>query len=172
MKKKFVVYASSRQPTKAVQSTRRVDKRRIVAAQVWDNPNFDMMVDQYMPSKGEGDTMASQVATAINKLVYKWYNDGDVFDNTHGLEGFANDLSSYANWLYKYIPQSRDALDEIYDCKTEDAYEYLLSNLIQAVVDLEDLENWSMQPKQGSIYSCDGPFQFDDDPYGESEEDW
>ena len=39
---------------------------------------FEDTIDKYMPSSGEGETMASQIATAINKLVYKWYNDGDV----------------------------------------------------------------------------------------------
>ena len=32
---------------------------------------FDGICDQYLPSRGEGDTMASQIVTAINKLIYK-----------------------------------------------------------------------------------------------------
>ena len=30
---------------------------------------FDGICDQYLPSRGEGDTMASQIVTAICKLV-------------------------------------------------------------------------------------------------------
>ena len=62
---------------------------------------FDGIIDKYLPTKGEGETKATQIVTAINKLIYKWYNDGDVFDNTYHLEGWANDLSDYANWLYE-----------------------------------------------------------------------
>ena len=57
--------------------------------------------------------MASQLVTAVNKLVYKWYNDGDVYDNIHSLDNWANDLSSYANWPYKYIPESSDILIDV-----------------------------------------------------------
>ena len=76
----------------------------------WDYfDKFQKIIDKYMSSNGEGETKASQVVTAINKLIYKWYNDGDVFDNTHHLKGWWNDLSSYANWLYKNVFESKHA---------------------------------------------------------------
>lgn len=58
---------------------------------------FDEIIDKYLPASGEGENMASQIVTAVNKLIYKWYNDGDVYDNTGYLEGWANDISDYAN---------------------------------------------------------------------------
>ena len=65
----------------------------------YDKPEFKAINSEYLPARGEGETKATQIVTAVNKLVYKWYNDGDVFDNTGALSGWANDLSSYANWL-------------------------------------------------------------------------
>ena len=41
---------------------------------------FEPFNRQYLPDRGEGDTLATQAATAVTKLVYKWYNDGDVYD--------------------------------------------------------------------------------------------
>lgn len=114
--------------------------------------------------------MATQICTAVNKLVYKWYNDGDVFDNTHGLEGWANDLSSYANWLYKYVPASKSILDQIFDIYQEGEYENLLAQLCDTLFDAEDMENYDKRPKQGSVYNCDGPFVFEE--YEEEEEDY
>ena len=55
---------------------------------------FDPLQDKYLPNRGEGDTIATQIVTAVAKLIYKWYNDGDVFDNTWYLDGWLNDLSS------------------------------------------------------------------------------
>ena len=66
---------------------------------------FDGINDKYLPVYSEGETKATQIVTAVNKLVYKYYNDGDVFDNTRYLSGWANDLSDYANWLYKYTTE-------------------------------------------------------------------
>lgn len=141
-----------------------------------DFEEFNRALDTYMPSSGEGDTMASQVCTAVAKLIYKWFNDGDVFDNTHGLEGWANDLSSYANWLYKYVPQSKMILERVYRCYTEDDYTSLLWDLAEATLDLEDVSALEDKPKQGSVYDCEGPFEFrdyddDDDEYDDEYDD-
>lgn len=139
----------------------------------WDYYNkFDEITDKYMSSQGEGETLASQIVTAINKLVYKWYNDGDVFDNVHSsLSGWANDLSSYANWLYKYCEESKPILYDIYGMGDESDYETLLQELADACLNEEFLKEFE-KPKQGSIYNCDGPFEFSEYNEDEEEEDY
>lgn len=136
----------------------------------WSSFNkFNDIVDKYMPDSGEGDTLASQIVTAVNKLVYKWYNDGDVYDNVHsGLSGWANDLSSYANWLYKYCKPA-EILKEIYDINDGSEYEDLLMDLATKCLNVEFLNSME-KPKQGSIYNCDGPFEFKED-YGDEEDE-
>ena len=32
---------------------------------------FEELVDKYMPMRGEGETKASQIVTAVSKLIYK-----------------------------------------------------------------------------------------------------
>lgn len=145
-------------------------KKVIFASQAWDTPSYDRAVAQYLPNSGEGDTLASQCVTAVNKLVYRWYNDGDVFDSTNGL-GWANDLSDYANWLYKYVPYSRKVLDEVFDCFNDDQYDKLLRQLVETCLDDEDLEAMNNKPTVGSIYNCDGPYHFSEDEYDEEYEE-
>lgn len=134
--------------------------------------DFHYLIAEFMPTRGEGDTMASQAATAVNKLIYKFYNDGDVFDNTHALEGWANDLSTYANWLFKFVPKSASILSGIEDCYTEEDYQELLRDLAAAVLNEETLDSLADQPAVSSIYSQSGPFEFvereEDDDYYES----
>ena len=131
----------------------------------------------YLPSNGEGDTMATQAVTAITKLIYKWYNDGDVYDNTYQLNGWANDLSSYANWLYTYIPETQTILDKISEISDDDDYEDLiLRPLADIIFDANYLKYLNtFAEKKGSIYDCTGPFEFDDscdeDEYDEDEYD-
>lgn len=136
---------------------------------------FDDIMDKYLPPQGEGDKMYNQIVTAVTKLVYKWYNDGDVFDNTYSLEGWANDLSSYANWLYKYADGADRILEDIEDCYSEADYEDLLRELADFCLDEDYLNSYDVG-KRGSIYDCDGPFQFewrseedDEDDYDEEE---
>ena len=135
---------------------------------------FEPIIDKYMPDRGEGDSLASQMVTAVNKLIYKWYNDGDVFDNNYALSGWVNDLSSFANWLYTYVKETRPILKRISKIKNEAGYEYILLALAMTVLTEDFLSKYSDKAKTGSIYRCDGPFswvdlsEYDD----EDEEDW
>lgn len=137
----------------------------------WDYyDKFDSIYNRYLPARGEGETMATQVVTAVCKLVYKWYNDGDVYDNTHYMEGWCNDLSSYANWLYKYAhAYSLTAIDY---AKSFADYEHILKGLADWFLNEAMLEELDKLEKVGSIYDCDGPFVFSlDDDDEEDDED-
>lgn len=123
---------------------------------------FEALNDKYLPVQGEGETVATQIATAVNKLVYKWYNDGDVFDNTYHLSGLANDLSSYANWLYENTKDAWRILNKIERCTNESEYEDLLKELTDKLLDETYLDEQNEYKKVGTIYNCDGKFKFDD----------
>lgn len=125
-----------------------------------DFDKYEAIINAYLPIRGEGETMASQAVTAANKLIYKWFNDGDVFDYVHSaLDGWANDLSSYANWLAKYTG-AEGILDQIEDCFTDGEYEWLLKELADYIFDPGYLAVLDTIKKTGSIYDCDGKYRF------------
>lgn len=123
---------------------------------------FENIVDKYMPACGEGETKASQIVTAVSKLVYKWYNDGDVYDNRYQLKGWYNDLSSYANWLFKYAGKRANILGQIKYCYSEEQYEDILKHLADSLLEEEYLESMEDEDTIGSIYNCKGPFIVED----------
>lgn len=129
---------------------------------------FDGINDKYLPTRGEGETKATQIVTAVNKLVYKWYNDGDVFDNTYHLEGWANDLSDYANWLYENTKDAWKILNKISDCISDSEYEDLLQELADKLLNEEYLAEQNKIKKIDTIYDCDGKFKYEE----EAEEDY
>ncbi len=134
---------------------------------------FKSIEDKYLPVEGQGDTFATQIVTAITKLVYKWYNDGDVYDNVmSGMNGWANDLSSYANWLYEYVDGTQEILMSIEGVSTDSEYEDLLKKLADEFLAEEFLEQANNSNKQGDIYECDGPFEFDEHWDDKEEDDW
>lgn len=132
---------------------------------------FEGLMDKYLPISGEGETKATQIVTAVCKLVYKWYNDGDVFDNTHHLEGWANDLSSYANWLWEYT-DAHNIIDKIAYCFHNGNYEDLLKELADKLLDAEFLEKTNKEEKVGTIYKCNGKFKFVEIDEEDDEDDW
>lgn len=122
---------------------------------------FDGVTDKYLPIKGEGETKATQIVTAVTKLVYKYYNDGDVFDNTGYLEGWCNDLSTYANWLYHRTTEEAQAiLDGIKNCYDDSMYENLLKELTDELFKEEYLAEQNKIKKEFTIYNYDGKFKF------------
>ena len=121
---------------------------------------FDEINEKYLPVRGEGETKATQIVTAVNKLIYKWYNDGDVFDNTYHLEGWCNNLSSYANWLDYYTENAWRILERINACYTYSDYESLLKDLADMLFDEEYLAEQDKIAKEGTIYKCAGKFEF------------
>lgn len=139
---------------------------------------FEALEDKYLPIRGEWETRATQIVTAVCKLVYKWYNDGDVFDNTYLLNGWANDLSDYANWLYENTKDAWKILNKISNCMNGSDYEDLLKELADTLLDEEYLAEQNEIEKVDTIYKCDGRFKFveyddeyDDEEYWEDEED-
>lgn len=147
------------------------DKRGGVDWRYYDAERFTEIDQKYLPRQGEGDTMATQICTAVNKLVYKWYNDGDVYDNQHGMDGWGNDLSSYANWLLAYTDTRVQAiLERIYECYSDGVYEHILKDLSDYLLDEERLEIYAQREKSGSIYKCSGPFTFKE--YGDDDNEW
>ena len=137
---------------------------------------FEELNEQYLPGFGEGETIATQTVTAICKLVYKWYNDGDVYDNVHShMTGWANDLSSYANWLYEQFPTIRPILMRINDCRRDGDYEDILADVADELLTEDLLAELDKQAKRGSVYEAEGPFEFDynwDDEDEEDDDDW
>ena len=126
-----------------------------------DFDRFEALIDKYMPARGEGETMASQACTAVNKLVYKWFNDGEVYDNVHSnLSGWMNDLSSYANWLVKNL--RRDLVEPLFrikDASSDEEYEDILFCLADRIIKENVLEELAEEKATGTIYKCDGPFE-------------
>ena len=125
---------------------------------------YNPILEVYMESCGDGKSKASQIVTAVNKLIYKWYNNGDVYDNDKKIDGLGwfNDLSPYANWLYENTDDEvKKILDRIYDIKTVAEYEHILKDLADRCMDKNYLSKFEKAKKVGSIYEYSGKFKFD-----------
>lgn len=134
---------------------RKTFKRRFIES-------ADAILDRYLPTSGEGENMAEQAVTATNKIEFGWYNDGDVFDNTYQLEGWANDLSCYANWLHHYVPGAAEVLAGIKNISSDAEYAALVQELKNVVYNEGLLRQLEAEAALDSIYECDGPYKFED----------
>ena len=120
---------------------------------------FDKIKDRYVHGSGEGDTMAQQMISAVKNIVDSWYRDGNVYDNSYELGGNRKDISTFANWLYTYIPETKKILDGIKSVKDGDEYEDLLNRLYYTIYQDNILNKYSNEEATDSIFDCAGnPF--------------
>lgn len=120
---------------------------------------FDKVKDKYVHGSGEGDTMAQQMISAVKNIVDSWYRDGNVYDNSYELGGSRKDISTFANWLYTYIPETKQILDGIKKVKNGEEYEDLLDRLYSTIYQDNILNKYSNEEAVDSIFDCAGnPF--------------
>ena len=109
--------------------------------------------------------MATQATTALDTIINEWYYTKEVYDNRYlkGLEG--DDISSYANWLYKYVAdnRTRSIMFSIINQRDPDRYEYGLKLIHDYIMDKKLLAELEKSKTKGSIYNCEGPFSYEHD---------
>lgn len=141
---------------------------------VWDDFNdVSKRLEPYLEIKGQGTTMASQVAACVSNLVYHFFNDGDIFDTTHHLKTTCNDFSARANWLYLNQPATRPVLDRIEKVRTKGDYADLLFDLCE-IYDADTLASLAKEPAKEDIYKskCKFSCEEEEDDDDEPTEDW
>ena len=124
-----------------------------------ENSLYSKLNKDYLPSTDEGTNLAEQLVTATNKLIYKWYNDGDV------IAGDGNDLTNYANWIDMNFKETQSIFvkaETIYNSNDEDYLSLVLIPLIEFVFDEDRLNELSECDCIGSIYNCGGRFEYND----------
>lgn len=116
-----------------------------------DYDQFEDILNRYLPEDGQGDTRAEQAVTAINKLVYAFYNNGAVIADA--LPEYDPNLESYATWLRKHT-SSRAVLllVKLEDAEDTDSYANYLYELTDYLLDEPKLRTLSKYNTVGDIY--------------------
>ena len=67
-----------------------------------DNKWHDKMYDRYVPACGKCDTLGGEILRAINRIIYKFYNDGDTVSRYYSCP--RNHSYGAEKFLYKHVP--------------------------------------------------------------------
>ena len=57
-----------------------------VLAKIGNTTNFEDLFDALVPDSGKCESLAGELIRAVNKLEYRWFNDGDRFFEDYGIE--------------------------------------------------------------------------------------
>lgn len=125
----------------------------------WGNLNkvddliFETLTDKYVPASGKCDTLAGEIIRAINRLVYRFYNDGDTVDRFYGSE--YNHSKACDNFLCEKVPvyktlkgYGEQTFGWQVDKRLKIILDYLLENreLFETPNDVDCVENAPYEP--------------------------
>lgn len=103
---------------------------------------FITLIDRgnYLPRSGEWETMATQLATAVCKIKYRYFNDGDKYTSLRCKE----EVGTFANRIHNNCFKLKRFDDY------EDNLKYMLIMAISIIDSLKDT------PAKGSVYEEKG----------------
>ena len=126
------------------------EKAKVIVDEIGDDWSFDNLFDKLVPDSGKCDTLAGELIRAVNKIDYRWYNDGDRWFEDYGIETAGpaamliinfehDDENPYYDFM---IDWAKDNLDnDDYDTKVEQ-----LKNSISAYIE-NHIELLAMETK-------------------------
>ena len=132
--------------------------------EIGDDWSFEHLFDTLVPNNGKCDTLAGELLRAINRIEYRWFNDGDRFNEDYGIETCGQPAYFLAHYIYEEEDEApfwnillnvdTDGNDEKYDEMIEElknkaveflkAHQELLATETSDMYDVNsrDVEKW------------------------------
>lgn len=105
----------------------------------YENKRFEELSDSLMKHSGKSDTIGGELIRAVNRICYRFYNDGDVIGCGYGNET----CNAAGRYILRYANTGmKDVLNAIWNGEVNDSceamadkpYELLLSQLVDETV--------------------------------------
>ncbi len=138
----------------------------------------NVLYDKLVPGSGNSDFIEGEMLRAINRIVYRFYNDGDFFYKGYGAET--------AGPAHSFLTNSREIPLELQSTLTstfnkaidapEDGYERLLKFALDKILDYIEGKDGNYTESNEDMFNYDSEFQDeedydDDDDYYDEEDD-
>ena len=127
-----------------------------------DNAKFEELCDKYVPAWGKANTLGGEILRAINRIVYRYYNDGDTIDWYYG--GNYNLLRACDTFLKAYCP-AYHSLSNINELEYEKnlcdrlkkVFDYLIANpnVFEIPNSIDCVANAPYEPRESEDYDYD-----------------
>ena len=118
------------------------------------------LYDKLVPGQGDAETVEGEMLRAINRIIYRYYNDGDEYFTGYGIEtaGPAHSFLVNANH-----PQ-RAAMKKIFGDGTD--YEQTIKDALDTILDyIESRQGKYTKNTLGGIFDYEPEFEDDEEDY-------
>jgi hypothetical protein len=123
----------------------------------------DKLYEKLVPFEGKANTVEGEMLRAINRIIYRLYNDGDFFDEGYGIET-AGPAHAY---LLRDCPLSRKLQGVFRRYYDEDDYADMMIDVLKIVIDYVENRNGDYQKNYVDMLDCEpvNKIQRDEDEY-------
>tara|TARA_R110002060_G_scaffold9175_1_gene13671 strand:- start:348 stop:953 length:606 start_codon:yes stop_codon:yes gene_type:complete len=127
-----------------------------------------------VPGAGKADTVEGEMLRAINRIVYRWYNDGDEYHTGYGTETAGPAHSFLVNASHPL----KSLVSTLFSKGTN--YEQTLKDVLDAILDYIESRQGKYTPNNvGDMFDYEAEFEdeeyeeeeYDDDDYYDEDED-
>lgn len=127
---------------------------------------LDVYTKELMPAEGKAKTLAGELVRALNRIGYRYYNDGDQIGIDYGNET--------CNPAARFIQSNttieiKRLIESMWDCYNESMYEAGLESLITKTLDYIDAKDLKNKPNTEDMLTytdpSDNDYIFEEDEY-------
>ena len=128
----------------------------------------ESLYDKLVPGMGKADTQEGEMLRAINRIIYRYYNDGDEYFRGYGTEtaGPAHSFLVNAN------TGVRSAMEKIFGDGTN--YEETIQDALEHILSHIEAKQGKYTPNTEDMFSYEAEFEdeedYEDDYYDEEDE--
>ena len=144
------------------------------------NKRSDAYFKELVPSSGNSNKLEGEMLRAINRIIYRHYNDGDFFDRGYGIETAGPAHSFLVN--SREIPfEIQQTLKSIFSKaeglgfkNNDDGYERLMYLALEKILDYIDSKEGVYTDNKDDIFNYESEFEDldDEDEYDEADDDY
>jgi len=122
------------------------------------------LYDKLVAGSGKSDTVEGEMLRAINRIVYRYYNDGDEYHTGYGTETAGPAHSFLVNANHPL----RSLVSTLFKKGTN--YEQTIKDVLDAILDHIESRQGKYTPNNEDMYDYES--EFEDDTYEEEDYDY
>jgi hypothetical protein len=121
------------------------------------------LYNELVPGQGDAETVEGEMLRAINRIIYRFYNDGDKYFQGYGTETAGPAHSFLVNANHPL----RSAMVRIFNEPSEDdSYERMIKDALDIILDhIESRQGKYTKNTMGGIFDFESEFEEEDDDY-------
>jgi hypothetical protein len=133
----------------------------------------EVLYDKLVPNSGNSDFLEGEILRAINRIVYRFYNDGDFFYKGYGAET--------AGPAHSFLTNSREIPLELQSTLSstfskaidapEEGYERLLKFALEKILDYIESKDGNYTESSEDMFKYESEFQ-DEEDYDDDYDDY